>query len=234
MKIADLEPNEKPREKIRMYGPKALSNAELLAIILRTGDRENSVLDLSRKILRQYSDLQNLTNAELEELTALDGLGPAKASAVLALCEISKRINLPTATLDTKIRSPKDVFSLMRRELCFDRTEKLYLLSINSRGKCIAKDMITSGTINETIINSREIFQKAFSRNAQSVILVHNHPSGETTPSTEDIKATKAVSEAGNKIGIPLLDHIIIANGSFVSLKQLGLLDCKQEGGDKN
>jgi DNA repair protein RadC len=137
-------------------------------------------------------------------------------------------------TINIKIRSPKDIFQIVAKELCFDTIEKLVLISIDSRGRLISKDVLTTGTLNETIINPREIYQKALSRNAHSIVIVHNHPSGDSSPSLEDIEVTKSIYETGKLIGIPLLDHLIIGKNSFTSLKQLGVFYQNEKGGEKN
>jgi DNA repair protein RadC len=234
LRIRDLEKCEKPREKIKNNGSDSLSDVELLALILGTGSKEKPVLGLARDLLTKFDGLAGIANAGIEELIDFEGIGLAKACSLKATLEISKRLLHPAINTNIKIRSPQDVFTLVSKDLCFTLTEKLILISIDSRGRYISKDIITMGTVNETIINAREIYQKSFSRNASSVILAHNHPSGDTTPSPEDIEATKIIGETGRLIGIPLLDHLIVSQNSFTSLKQLGLLKKQEEGGDKN
>jgi DNA repair protein RadC len=229
MSIKDMERSEKPREKIKDGGAESLSDTELLAVILGTGLKTKPVLILAREVLTKFDGLEGIANAGIEELIDFPGIGLAKASSLKACLELSKRLLHPDVKINIKIRSPQDVFSLVSKDLCFTLTEKLVLISVDSRGRYISKDIITMGTINETIINAREIYQKGFSRNASSIILVHNHPSGDSSPSPEDIESTHSVEEAGRLIGVPLLDHLIVAGGGFTSLKQLGMLK-KQEG----
>ena len=234
MLIKDLHRTDKPREKMKTHGPDAMSDSELLAIIFRTGARGTSVLELATKVLSNYHGLQGLLNIRVEELMIFEGLGTAKACSLVAVVELSKRLLHPNQTAGIKIRSPKDVFNLIGKELCYELSEKLLLVSIDSRGKFIASDTISTGTVNETIINPREIFQRALSRNASSIILAHNHPSGEPDPSPEDLEATKTVQETGKKLGIPLLDHIVITKTGFLSLKQTGQMTIETKGGDIN
>jgi len=233
-RIKDLGSRERPREKIAENGTTYLTDVELLAVVIRTGGKDKSAIKLARELLDKYGSFNGLLNTEIEELIKIESIGIAKATTIKAVLEISKRLLYSSKSLNIKIRSPKDIFQIVAKELCFDTVEKLVLVSIDSRGRLIAKDVITTGTLNETIINPREIYQKALSRNAHSIVIVHNHPSGDTSPSLEDIDATKNICETGKSIGIPLLDHLIVGKNSFTSLKQLGVLYQTEKGGEKN
>lgn len=233
-RIKDLDNCERPREKIISGGSERLTNNELLAIILRTGGRGKSALKLARELLNNYRSLQGLANSEIEELIKFGHIGKAKATAIKAALELSKRLLYPVNSGDIKIRSPRDIFALIAKDLCFGIAEKLILISIDSRGRLIAKDIITTGTLNETIINAREIYQRALSRNACSIILAHNHPSGDITPSLEDINTTKNIYETGKLIGVPLLDHVIVGKNNYTSLKQIGVFNKFKKGGENN
>jgi DNA repair protein RadC len=232
-RIKDLDNSEKPREKIISNGTASLSDIELLAVVLRTGGKGGSAIKLARDLLSKYDNFQNLSGAEIEELIRFKNIGKAKASTIKAVLEISKRLLYPVNTASPKIRSPEDIFRLVAKELCFDTVEKLILISIDSRGRLIAKDVLTTGTLNETIISSREIYQKALSRNACSIIIAHNHPSGDIAASQEDLEVTKSVYETGKLIGVPLLDHIIVGKNRYTSLKQLGVFNQIKKGGEK-
>lgn len=233
-RIKDLISYEKPREKLLSLGPSTLTDVELLAIVLRTGGIDKSAIELSREVIEIFDGISNLMQTKAEELIKIPGMGPAKAAEILAVYEISRRLMRPSNQLGTKIKSPEDAFKTVSRELCFDTEEKLILISIDSRNRLISKDIISLGTINETIISAREIYKRALSRNAFSIIIAHNHPSGDTSPSTEDIEVTKVLFQTGKLMGIPLLDHIIINNNSFLSMKRLGIFSSLKEGGDKS
>jgi DNA repair protein RadC len=232
-RIKDLDDSEKPREKLIKNGTASLTDIELLAVILRTGGKEGSALKLARDLLTRYESFHNLSDTEIEELIKFKNIGRAKATTIKATLEISKRLLYPANTINPKIRSPEDIFRLVAKELCFDKIEKLLLVSMDSRGRLIAKDVLTTGTLNETIINPREIYQKALSRNACSIIIAHNHPSGDINASQEDLEATRRVYETGKLIGVPLLDHIIVGNNQYTSLKQLGVFNQIKKGGEK-
>jgi DNA repair protein RadC len=232
-RIKDLDNCERPREKIIGNGTTHLTDVELLAVILRTGGKGKSALKLARDLLNRYGNFQNLSGTEVEELIRFENIGKAKATTIKAALEISKRLLYPINATNTKIRSPEDIFRIVAKELCFDTVEKLLLISIDSRGRLIAKDVLTTGTLNETIINSREIYQKALARNACSIIIAHNHPSGDIAASQEDIEVTKSVYETGKLIGVPLLDHLIVGKNQYTSLKQLGVFNQIKKGGEK-
>jgi DNA repair protein RadC len=233
-RIRDLNNCERPREKIVRNGTGHLTDVELLAVILRTGGKGKSALRLARDLLSKYGDFQNLANTEVEELVRFENIGKAKATTIKATLEISKRLLYPVAATNPKIRSPKDIFQIVAKELCFDTAEKLLLVSLDSRGRLITKDVLTTGTLNETIISSREIYQKALARNACSIIIAHNHPSGDVTASQEDIEVTKSIYKTGKLIGVPLLDHLIVGKNRFTSLRQLGVFNQLGKGGEKN
>lgn len=234
-RIKDLMNYEKPREKLLFSNPSNLTDVELLALILRTGEKGKSALTLSREILKKYNGLATLAeNSSLQELQKTKGVGIAKASEIIAVLEIAKRLGNSQSQPAVKIKSPEDAYKCLYKDLCFDSEEKLMLISIDSRNRLIQKDLITQGTVSETIISSREIYKKALSRNASSIIIAHNHPSQDITPSKEDIEATQNIFKTGKIIGVPLLDHLIVGKNGFSSLKRLGLINLKKEGGEIN
>ncbi len=218
-RICDLNKSEKPREKLKKIGCANLTDVELLAIILRSGGKSLSVIHLSRTLLNKFNGFGGLMKANLDELTTFNHIGLAKASSIQAMFEISKRSNNSPAEENFKINKPGDVYQYLKKDLSRQDKENLYLLSLNSRGKVIAKDLITVGTINESLISTREIFKQALARNAVSIILAHNHPSNDPSPSIEDIQVTKRVAKAGEEIGIKLIDHVVITNTNFSSIK---------------
>lgn len=225
--IRSLNLLERPREKLVTKGVKALTDEELLAIILRSGGKYLSAIEIARNIIKRYGNLKNLLQLELEELISIKDIGIAKASSIKVIEEIAVRIkyNEDTQNKIKKISNPKDVYELMYKHLYGKPNEYLYLVSLNTRNIPISQDIVTIGTLDQTLINSRDIYKKALSKNAASIILVHNHPSNDPTPSIQDIKTTEIVAETGKKIGIPLIDHIIFTDTNYTSLKSLNLFN---------
>lgn len=219
MKIKDLQTEEKPREKLIYKGLDSLTNVELLAIILRSGGKGCPATSLARDLLNKYSGLRNLLNVDIQELINFKNIGYAKASSIKVLGEIVKRSTLEDQGLEKVIKKPEDAYSLVKGDLFGKDQEYLILVTLNSRSKVISKDIIFKGTLTETLISPREIFKKALSKNASSIVLAHNHPSNEAWPSEEDIRVTRKISKVGIDIGIPLTDHLIVTNTDFISMK---------------
>ena len=226
MKIKDLQKDEKPREKLKNSGPDSLTDVELIAVILRSGGKDESVMELSRELLNVFKGIKGLLSADIEELIKFKNIDVAKATSIKALEEISKRYLNPDKKKEIRIRTPKDIFYLVRKEVLNKDQEYLFLISLDTRNKLISKDIISKGTLNETLIHPREIFKKALTKNACSIILVHNHPSNDPTPSEEDIKVTKRIFRAGVEMGIPLTDHVVVTSTDFLSMKSQKLINC--------
>ncbi len=223
--IRDLNQNEKPREKLTKLGVSNLTDVELIALLLRSGGKNTSAIDLGRNLLDKFHGLSELAYVDLQQLTQIKFVGIAKASSLLATIEIGLRVQTSVQNEENPcIKRPEDAVNILKKDLFKKQKEHLYLISLNSRNKLIAKDLITVGTINETLLSPREVFKQAFLRNAASMILIHNHPSNDPTPSSEDIKITQKLCDVANEMVIPLLDHIIIADTSFISMKGTGLL----------
>jgi DNA repair protein RadC len=222
-KLKDLNKNEMPRERLLQNGTGALSDSELLAIILGSGGKENSALQLASRILIEFGGFVGLLSTDIEQLKTIRDIGEAKATEIKAACEIAHRIRNTSQQDKTFINQPSDVAQYLKKEFFEKDREHLYLISLNSRRQVVSKDLISVGTVNETLIHPREIFKKAILKNAVSVILAHNHPSGDTEPSREDIEITGRVAKAGVAMSIPVLDHVIVFNDSFSSLKRLNL-----------
>ena len=214
-----------PRERLFRFGSAVLSDIELLAIILRSGDRNYPVLEYATKLLKDYGGFRGLLNTDINKLLNEPGLGIAKVASIKAACEIGLRLNIGVTSLKQRIKSSEDIYKLIRKEIFDKDREHLYLVSLDTRFQVLSLNLISVGTANETLVQPREIFKLALSKNAINVILVHNHPSEDPTPSEEDIKITKKVYEAGKTIGIRLVDHIIVANNSYISLKSLGVIN---------
>ncbi|MDQ0224710.1 RadC family protein [Metabacillus niabensis] len=221
-KIRDFPQDERPRERLINDGPDKLSNQELLAIILRTGTSKESVLNLSQKLLKHFEGLRMLTNATVEEITSISGIGKAKAAQIIAAMELGRRINRLTYDDRYTIRSPQDGANYVMDEMRFLSQEHFVCLYLNTKNQVLHKQTVFIGSLNASIVHPREVFKEAFKRSAASVICVHNHPSGDPTPSREDIEVTKRLTECGKMLGIELLDHLIIGDQKYVSLKEKG------------
>lgn len=221
-KIRDFPQDERPRERLINDGPDKLSNQELLAIILRTGTSKESVLNLSQKLLKHFEGLRMLTNATVEEITSISGIGKAKAAQIIAAMELGRRINRLTYDDRYTIRSPQDGANYVMDEMRFLSQEHFVCLYLNTKNQVLHKQTVFIGSLNASIVHPREVFKEAFKRSAASVICVHNHPSGDPTPSREDIDVTKRLTECGKMLGIELLDHLIIGDQKYVSLKEKG------------
>lgn len=225
LRICDLNTTERPRERLVSFGTGALADAELLAIILRTGGREESAIQISHELLKNFGGFKGLAETEITQLINYKNIGVAKACEIKAACEISLRLDFPVRNVKICISKPKDIFDLLRKDFYNKKQEHLYLISVDSRNKFISKNLISVGTLNETLIHPREIFKKALAVNAASIALAHNHPSGDGTPSSEDINVTQRIAKIGVEMGIPLLDHIVVTEETFVSIKALNLFE---------
>ncbi|MGM9988634.1 MAG: DNA repair protein RadC [Bacillaceae bacterium] len=220
--IRDFPQDERPRERLIQYGPESLSNHELLAILLRTGTKDESVLQLSNRILTHFDGLRLLRDATIEEMTELKGIGKTKAVQLMAAFELGRRMNRLKYEDRYTIRSPEDAANYMMEEMRFLTQEHFICLYLNSKNQVIHRQTIFIGSLNASIVHPRETFREAFRRSAASIICLHNHPSGSPEPSREDIEVTKRLVECGKIIGIEVLDHLIIGEHKYVSLKEKG------------
>lgn len=221
-KVRDLPLQERPQERLEKYGAAALSNGELLAVILRTGNSNNGILNLTAKLLNAFGGLNGVLEADRHELAALDGIKSVKAAQILAVSELAKRYQSFRSGDEYRISSPQDAADLVMNEMRDLKKEILKVLILNTKNIVTGTVDASVGTLSSSIVHPRDIFRDAIRRSAASIILVHNHPSGDPTPSGDDINSTRRVKEAGKIIGIELLDHIIIGEGRFVSLKEKG------------
>lgn len=225
LKIKDIPQNERPKEKLLTYGADSLSNSELLAIILRTGTKGENVLELSGKLLSKFKGLDGILQAGFNDVMSIKGIKEGKASQILALAELFRRFKtLKSMTKDVKITSPKDLADLLMGEMNELNQEVLKVILLSTKNIIVGSKNVFKGSLNTSVVHPREIFKEAINKNSASIIICHNHPSGDPTPSKEDINITLRVKECGNIIGIPLIDHIIIGNNKFVSLKEKGLI----------
>lgn len=225
LKLKDIPVNERPVEKLLRDGPEQLTNSELLAIILRTGIKGENILTLSNRVMSKFEDLNGLLYATIDEITSIKGIKKVKSSQILALVEMSKRFNSIKATKDPiKISNPKDIVSYLQNEMQFLNQEVLKLIMLNTKNIVIGTKDIFKGSLNSAVVHPREIYNEAIKKSSASIILSHNHPSGDPTPSREDIDMTKRLVECGKIMGIHLLDHIIIGKNGYVSLKEIGII----------
>lgn len=220
--IRDLPQEDRPRERLLSDGPDSLSNQELMAILLRTGTKDESVIQLSNRLLRHFDGLRLLKDASVEEITQIKGIGQAKAIQIMASLELGRRVGRLQFEDRYVIRSPEDAANYMMEEMRFLTQEHFVCLYLNTKNQVMHRQTVFIGSLNASIVHPREVFREAFRRSAASIIALHNHPSGDPGPSREDIDVTKRLVECGKIIGIELLDHIIIGEHKFVSLKEKG------------
>lgn len=223
IRINEIPSGERPREKLLFYGAQFLSNEELLAIILRTGNKDSNVVELSYRIIHSVGGLNGLFKASAKELMEVKGIKEAKATQILAMCELYKRFKVSELT-QVKISKPSDVAELVLDELRMLRQEVLILITLDTKNKVISKKEIFKGGLNSSLVHPREIFREAVKDSAASIIICHNHPSGDPTPSRDDINITTRLKECGKMMGIELLDHLIIGYNRFISLKEKDIL----------
>ena len=223
--INQRKEDERPREKLIAFGAETLSDSELIAILINNGTRNKSAVDLARELLANHDQkLFELTRCELEHFKVLDGIGNAKAAILSAAFELGKRIKIEELNLNDKITSPEKIGKYFIQKLASETVEKFYAVYLSTANKIIKEKLITSGTLNASLVHPREVFKTAITTSANAVILVHNHPSGNLTPSKQDISITKQLVEAGKIMDIEVIDHLIIAGNNFYSFRTNDLL----------
>lgn len=222
--IKELPTEERPRERLHAYGPQALTTAELIAILIRVGNGERSAVSLGEFLLAEFGSIQGVATATLEQLAAVKGLGAAKAAQIKAAIEFGNRLALFTEDARPSIGGPRDVANLLMPDLRYQKKEHLKSLLMNTKNRVLAIKTVSIGDLSSSIVHPREVFKDAVVASAASIIVAHNHPSGDPTPSSEDVAVTKRLIQAGEIMGIDLLDHIVLGDGVFVSLKERGLI----------
>ena len=225
--MKDLPMGERPREKLMNRGAEALSNAELLAILLRTGTQEESVMRLAERILIEVGEegLSGLAHSSIESLMKRKGVGEAKAITIAAALELGKRVAIGDSKKRVIIRSSDDIANYMMPRLRYCDREHFYAILLNTKNHIIASPLISIGTLSESLVHPRELFKEAINHSSSSVILVHNHPSGDPSPSREDIMMTRRIIEGGRLLDIQILDHVIIGDNTYISLREQGYFD---------
>ena len=221
--IRDLPLGERPRERLRESGARSLSESELLAILLRTGLKGQNVVDLARRLLKDFGGLAGMARANYAELCNIKGISDAKACQLLAALEVGRRFRALTPEDHAKINSPQDVFNLLEGEMSILDQESLQVLLLNTKNAVVGKEEIYKGTVNSATVRVAEVLRPAIRNNCPNFIMVHNHPSGDPTPSPEDVLVTRRIRASAETMDIELLDHIIIAGRTWASLKERGL-----------
>ena len=220
--IKELPSSERPRERLLEYGVGALSTAELLAIILRTGARDENVILLSQRILARFGDLAGMVQASAAEMIREHGLGPAKVAQLKAALELGRRMLVESPDERAQIRSPADAANLVMTEMGLLEQEQLRVMLLDTKNRVLATKTVYKGSLNTSLIRVGELFRDAIRANSASLIVLHNHPSGDPTPSPEDVAVTRQIVDAGKLLDVDVLDHLVIGRQRFVSLKERG------------
>jgi len=221
--IHDLPADERPRERLVKFGEQALSAQELLQLILGRGVAGESVAVTAQKLLSHFGSLQKLSEASIEELSSIKGIGLAKAAQIKAVFEISRRLSSQAPTYKSReLTDPEKVYRLIKSKLKDYHREHFYIIALNSRNYSIAE--VSVGSLNASVVHPREVFAEAIKNKAASVVFAHNHPSGDPEPSEDDLVITKKLVESGKILGIEVFDHIIVVKDGFFSFKNKGLI----------
>jgi DNA repair protein RadC len=221
--IRDLPDDLRPRERMLYAGPSALSTAELLAIILRVGNRGENVIRMSERLLSEFGGLPGLAQANFEELCSTHGIGDAKATQIKAALELGRRLMAAAPQERLQVRSPLDVANLLMLEMSLLEQEQLRVVLLDTKNFIIRVHSVYTGSLNSAVVRISEIFREPIRTNSAAIVVTHNHPSGDPTPSPEDVRVTEMIVEAGALLDIDVLDHLIIGRNRFVSMKERGL-----------
>ena len=219
MLIKEIPNEERPRERLIKYGVGSLSNEELLSIILSTGYKSRSCKEVSIDILKYFESITNMKNASINNLSKIKGVGVSKACNILASIELGKRV-FNDSVKNSRILSTEDVYNFIKSDVEGMKQEHFYAIYLDNKNKVLEKRLLFIGTINKSVVHPREVFKYAYLSSATSIIVVHNHPSGEVSPSKEDIEITKALVELGNINRIPIIDHVIVGSSNYYSFNE--------------
>lgn len=221
LRILDMQKEERPRERLIKNGAAALSDSELLAIILRTGSKQENVINLSQRLLSEYN-LKQLSTINIVQLMNIHGIKESKAAQIAACFEIARRLESFNEEVKPKVNSPEDVYRRIYPRMREQKKENFIELCLDTKNQIIKEEIISIGSLNANVVHPREVFKTALAVSAAHIIVAHNHPSGDPTPSREDIEVTKKLMEAGKIIGVDVLDHVIIGDGRHFSMKEAG------------
>jgi DNA repair protein RadC len=222
-RITDLHQTDRPRERLAALGPQALSNAELIAILVRTGVPGENAVQVGQRLLQTFGGVSGLHRASIQDLRGQHGLGEAKAAQIKAAIELGRRMTLESPEERPTINSPADAAALLQYEMSALEQEQLRVIVLDIRNRVLEVADVYHGSVNSAQVRVGEIFKQAVRRNAPSLIVVHNHPSGDPTPSPDDVVVTRAMVQAGRLLDVDVLDHIIIGHGRWASMKERGL-----------
>jgi len=222
-RIMDLHEADRPRERLASLGPQALSNAELIAILLRVGVRGESAVAVGQRLLNKFGGLSGLHRAPFKELMDQHGLGEAKASQIKAAIELGRRLTLESPEERPAINSPADAAALVQYEMSALEQEHLRVILLDRRNRVVETVEVYKGSVSSSQIRIGEVFKEAVRKNASALIVIHNHPSGDPTPSPDDVAVTRAIVQAGKLLDVDVLDHLVIGQGRWLSLKERGL-----------
>lgn len=222
-RITDLDEEERPRERLAKHGPQTLSNSELLAILLRVGVKGENAVQMGNRILKDLGGLQGIHRAAYDDVCQQHGIGPAKAAQIKAAIELGRRLSVESPEDRPSIHSPADAAALLQYEMGSLEQEELRVILLDIRNRVDKIMTVYKGSLNSSFVRVGELFKTAIRSNAAAVIIVHNHPSGDPTPSPDDIALTRAAVQAGKLLDLEVLDHLIVGRGGYVSLKERGL-----------
>ena len=222
--IKEMPEAERPRERFMKYPVDTIQTHELIAIILRTGSKNESVLELSKKILYQYDNVKELSNASIDDLTKIRGIGQSKAIELKAAFELGVRASMDFHHQKVKLISPESIYLYLKDHLEMKMQEHFIALYLNTKAELIKKETLFIGSLNSSLVHPREIFKHAVINSAATIIICHNHPSGDPTPSQNDIEVTKIIHKNGVMMDIQLMDHIIIGRNRYFSFKEKGII----------
>jgi len=222
-RITDLPEEERPRERLARLGPQSLSNAELLAILLRVGVKGENAVQVGQRLLQDFGGLTGLHRADFQDVVAKHGLGPAKAAQIKAAIELGNRLRLEAPDERPAVHSPADAAALVQYEMSALEQEEMRVILLDTRNRVLGIKQVYKGSTNSSQVRVNELFKDAIRVSAVSIVIIHNHPSGDPTPSPDDVAVTRAIVQAGKLLDIEVLDHLVIGRGRFVSLKDRGL-----------
>jgi DNA repair protein RadC len=222
-RIMDLEESERPRERLARLGPQVLTNAELLAILLRTGVPGENAVQVGNRLLQEFGGLAGIHRADFNEVRNQHGIGPAKAAQIKAAIELGRRLTAVSPEERPAIHSPADAAALVQFEMSALEQEELHVMLLDTRNRLLDIDKVYRGSVNTSQVRVGELFKSAVRRNAAAILVIHNHPSGDPTPSPDDVGLTRNIVQAGKLLDVEVLDHLVIGRGRYVSLKERGL-----------